>query len=46
MTIEELVYSMELGGFMIWCPGTDKKITIEEYIKMAEKHFSNATIEE
>ena len=41
MTIEELIKSMETGGFLVWCPGTKKMVTIQEYIKMAEESIMN-----
>lgn len=37
MSLEELVRSMELGGFLVWCPGTKRMITIQEYIEMAKE---------
>ena len=41
MTIEELIKSMETGGFLVYCPGTKKNITIQQYIEMYEKHLES-----
>ena len=32
MDLNELIESMEEGGFKVWCPGTDELIDIKEYL--------------